>query len=142
MINVMITGNKELISKMNKLVQKLDREPNSTIQRVADVGQLFAVMQAPKRTGALAAGIKRSGGKNWARLSLGSGLGYPTWIDQDIVFPTWGTKMARGMTDMRPREQKVNFFVGTESKPGHTLTYLRQNFPGYVEELARRLEVR
>ena len=142
MINVSLVGNKELISKVNKLITRLDREPNNTIQRLADAGQLFAIAQAPKRTGRLASSIKREGGRNWARISLGSGLGYPTWIDQDIVSPNWGTRMKPGMVDMRPRDQKVNYFVGTESNPGHTLTFLRQNFPGYVEELARRLEVR
>lgn len=143
MIQVRVTGNKELVAKLDRLSKKLEKEPNSTIQHVADMGYLHALVVAPRRTGRLATQIKKQGGKNWARLSLGSGLGYPTWIDMGIVRPSWGTNLNDPrMIDKRPREEKLHFFVGTESNPGATLKFIQYNFPGFVEELGRRLEIR
>ena len=143
MISLRVTGNKKLIDKLERLSRKIDSEPNQIIQRIADETYLFALMQAPRRTGALATSITRQGGKNWARVSLGSGLGYPTWIDRGIVRSNWGTNLSDPkMIDKRPPEQKLHFFVGTPSNEGHTLKWVRQKFPGYVEELSRRLEFR
>lgn len=103
--------------------------------------------QAPKRTGALASNIKRAGGRNWASLSLGPVSSsrhpnYPMWIDMDVVGSKWGTKKSRGMVDMRDRNEKIGFFVGTEGNPGHTLRFAWENFPGHVSRLANKLDLR
>jgi hypothetical protein len=143
MIGIRVTGNKQLIAKLDRLSRKLEREPNNIIQRAADEAYLHALVIAPRRTGELAVSIKKQGGNNWARISLGNGLGYPTWIDQGIVTPNWGTNLSDPkMIDKRPRSEKLHFFVGTDSNEGKTLAWTRQNFPNYVDELERRLEFR
>lgn len=150
MFRIDVVGGKQLISKLEKLEDKIKNEPNRVVQRMADEGQYFAMMQAPVRTGALAMNIKRMGGRNWARLAQGPVLSsanngnpvYPLLIDQGLVRPSWGTKKAPGMVDMRDRSEKLYYFVGTEGHKGKTLAYLEKNFPRHVDELRRRLDFR
>lgn len=143
-MNIRVTGNKELVAKLQRLSKKLDTEPTNTIQKVADIAYLHALVVAPRRTGKLTVSIKKQGGRNWARVSVGSGLGYPAWIDMGIVPQNWGTSYQKNpkIIDKRPPEEKLYYFVGTESHPGKTLTFVREMFPGMVEELGRRLEIR
>lgn len=150
MFRIDMVGNVELGAKLTKLIKKIETEPNRTIQRMADEGQYFAMMQAPARTGSLAMNIKRMSGKNYAVLAQGTVAGsanngnpaYPLLIDQGLVTKTWGTKFLPGIKDMRAREEKLYYFVGTDSKKGKTLSFMEKNFPRHVEELKRRLNLR
>jgi len=149
-ITYTVTGNIELGKKLTKLYKRIETEPNRTIQRMADEIQLEAMMLAPKRTGSLAANIRRSGGRNWANVGLGLVSGsanngnpsYPMLIDTGHVKDEWGLMRRPGMIDTRSREEKLYFFVGNEANEGKTLSYAKKNFPRHVGELVEKIKIR
>lgn len=143
-----IYGLTGLTNKVESLMKKIEKEPNRTIQKMGDSAQLFAMMQAPKRTGDLARNIKRFSGRNYVILAQGpvntsannGNPVYPLLIDQSLVRPEWGVLKKPGMIDMRDRSEKLNYFVGTKENRGKTLEFVEYNFPRQVEELHRRLK--
>lgn len=136
------SGNVELGKKLNELIRRIESEPRRTIQSMAADIQYHAMMIAPIRTGALANSIKLQAGRNWANVVLTNQTSYGAHIDRGTVPKNWGVMKRSGMIDMRDREDKLYFFVGTESNEGKTLQWARKNVPRYVESLKEKLKLR
>ena len=140
-----MVGNRELGAKINRIIKKIDTEPTKTINRMAYEAQLYAMMIAPRRTGATANSIKTRGTKNFREIYVNPivvrGFPYNTSIDAGKVSRRWGTRKLPPTTDMRDRKEKLHYFVGTDAVEGKTLMFVKKNFGRHVNELGKSIAI-
>jgi len=143
-------GIQEVGARINQIIKNIENEPGKTLTRMANDGLLFAIMQAPRRTGALASNIVIRGNKNTRQLAQRPVAGapqpnYPMWIDMGVVRTDWGTnKENPRMIDKRDPMDKLYYFVGLGDggHKGKTLSFLESRFPTEVKRLGERIIIR
>ena len=146
-IDISIEGFNGLDKRLKEIRDNIASEPGLTLKRMANDGLLFALMQAPMRTGALRSNLKMGGNKNsyWLRQDPVMGADhseYPWMIDLGKVSPRWGTIGGRGVIDTRSREDKLYYFVGDKGHKGKTLKFLEDRFPNEVVNLGNRILIK
>jgi alanine dehydrogenase len=145
-----MVGNKELGARINKLIKRIDKETENTLTKMSNETLLFAEMVAPRRTGATALSIKQKVSPKLRVLYMtplmNQGFAYNVAIDNGNILKAnkgnWGTNLNDPrMKDKRKREDKVYFFVGSESVEGKTLAFAKKNFKRHVEDLGHQIAI-